>query len=58
MAKPVDTRMKRWMGQRWLLDAVIRTVGLEWDQARLAYMAAPGGAVFVRYANLAFEWTT
>ncbi len=43
MAKPVDTRMKRWMGQRWLLDAVIRTVGLEWDQARLAYMAAPGG---------------
>jgi len=43
MAKNVDTRMKRWMGQRWLLDAVIRTVGLEWDQARLAYMAAPGG---------------
>ena len=41
MANNVDTRMKRWMGQRWLLDAVIRTVGLEWDQARLAYMAAP-----------------
>ena len=42
MAKNVDTRMKRWMEQRWLLDTVIRTVGLEWDQARLAYMSAPG----------------
>ena len=43
MAKNVDTRMKRWMEQRWLLDTVVRTVGLEWDQARLAYMSAPGG---------------
>ena len=43
MGSEVDRRMKRWMEQRWLLDAVIRTVGLEWDQARLAYMAAPGG---------------
>ncbi len=36
--------MKRWQEQRWLLDAVIRTVGMEWDQARLGYMSAPGGS--------------
>jgi len=43
MSSKVDRRMKRWQEQRWLLDAVIRTVGVEWDQARLAYMSAPGG---------------
>jgi pimeloyl-ACP methyl ester carboxylesterase len=36
--------MKRWQEQRWLLDAVIRTVGIEWDQHRIGYMSAPGGA--------------
>ena len=41
MAKPVDTRMKRWEQQRWILDAVIRTVGVEWDQHRIGYMSAP-----------------
>ena len=39
----VDRRMKRWQEQRWILDAVIRTVGVEWDQHRLGYMSAPGG---------------
>ena len=39
----VDRRMKRWQEQRWILDAVIRTVGVEWDQGRLGYMSAPGG---------------
>jgi fermentation-respiration switch protein FrsA (DUF1100 family) len=38
-----DGLMKRWQEQRWLLDTVIRTVGVEWDQPRLAYMAAPAG---------------
>ena len=43
MSSKVDRRMKRWQEQRWILDAVIQTVGVEWDQARLAYMSAPGG---------------
>ncbi len=43
MSSKVERRMKRWQEQRWILDAVIRTVGVEWDQARLAYMSAPGG---------------
>jgi dienelactone hydrolase len=43
MSSKVDRHMKRWQDQRWLLDAVIRTIGVEWDQARLAYMAAPAG---------------
>ena len=43
MASKSDRLMKRWQEQRWLLDAVIRTIGMEWDQARLAYMGAPGG---------------
>ena len=37
-------RMRRWQEQRWILDAVIRTVGVEWDQGRLRYGAAPGGS--------------
>jgi dienelactone hydrolase len=43
MSSKVDRRMKRWQEQRWILDAVIQTIGVEWDQARLAYMSAPGG---------------
>ena len=34
MAVPVERRMKRWQEQRWILDNVIRTVGIEWDQPR------------------------
>ena len=44
MNPTVDGRMKRWQEQRWLVDAVIRTVGVEFDQPRLAYMGGPGGA--------------
>jgi fermentation-respiration switch protein FrsA (DUF1100 family) len=43
MAAETDRLMKRWQSQRWLLDAVIQTVGVEWDQPRLAYMGAPAG---------------
>ncbi len=43
MPDKVDGRMKRWAEQRWILDAVISTVGVEWDQGRLGYMSAPGG---------------
>jgi hypothetical protein len=35
MSDKADGRMKRWQEQRWILDAVIRTVGVEWDQGRL-----------------------
>ena len=43
MAIPVERRMKRWQEQRWILDSVIRTVGIEWDQPRIAYTAGPCG---------------
>lgn len=39
-----DGLMKRWQAQRWLLDTVIATIGVEWDQPRLAYSAAPAGS--------------
>ncbi len=35
--------VRRFDEQRWLLDAVIRTVGIEWDQARIAAKARPIG---------------
>jgi len=47
--------MKRWQAQRWLLDAAIRTIGVEWDQPRLAYMAAPAGGEAVGDFRLAGE---
>jgi len=43
MAAPVERRMKRWQEQRWILDSIIRTVGIEWDQPRIAYTAGPCG---------------
>lgn len=36
--------MKRWRDQRWILDAVVRTIGIEWDQARISSKARPIGA--------------
>ena len=35
--------VKRWNEQRWVLDAVIQTIGVEWDQPRLAYTMYPAG---------------
>src|ERR687886_151451 len=32
---------RRWRAQRWLIDNVIRAVGIDFDQARSAYLAAP-----------------
>src|ERR1700731_3341513 len=41
----VERKLERWQDQRWLLDAVIATVGPEWDQGRLGGLAGiPGGA--------------
>ncbi len=37
----VETRSARFAEQRWLLDAVIKLTGPEWDQSRLTYMMAP-----------------
>lgn len=39
MTAPVERRVARWQEQRWLLDAVIQTVGPEWDQGRLGGLA-------------------
>ena len=36
-------RVRRFEDQRWILDNIIQTVGVEWDQPRLNYMSAPGG---------------
>ncbi|MGE0736629.1 MAG: alpha/beta hydrolase family protein [Alphaproteobacteria bacterium] len=34
---------KRFHAQKWLLDSVISTVGLDWDQLRMAVTIAPSG---------------
>ena len=44
-SRAIEGRMKRWQEQRWLLDAVIRTVGINWDQNRIASKSKPGGEV-------------
>lgn len=43
MKASTERRMKRWQEQRWLVDAVVQTVGIEWDQARIAYTLGPCG---------------
>jgi fermentation-respiration switch protein FrsA (DUF1100 family) len=43
----VERRITRWQQQRWVLDAVIRTVGVEWDQARIGSKSKPGGEAAV-----------
>lgn len=40
---PLEHRTTRWQDQRWLLDAVIQTVGIEWDQGRLGTLVAMCG---------------
>lgn len=39
----VEQRMKRWQEQRWLLDAVVLTVGPDWDQGRLTGLSRACG---------------
>jgi dienelactone hydrolase len=43
MSAMTERRMNRWQEQRWLLDTVVQTVGIEWDQARVAYTLGPCG---------------
>jgi fermentation-respiration switch protein FrsA (DUF1100 family) len=37
------TGPRRWHEQRWIIDSVLRTDGLEWDQPRIAYTMRPMG---------------
>lgn len=34
---------RRWHEQRWLVDSILRTDGLEWDQPRVGYTLRPMG---------------
>ena len=48
MRPTTERRVRRWHEQRWLLDAVVQSVGMEWDQPRLAYTLLPCGPEAVR----------
>ena len=52
MTIPVDRRVKRWQDQRWILDSVISSVGVEWDQPRIGYTLGPCGPEAVYDFNL------
>ncbi|HLI09628.1 MAG TPA: alpha/beta hydrolase [Ktedonobacteraceae bacterium] len=43
LSENVEKRMRRWQEQRWILDAIIQTVGIEWDQNRIGYTLGPCG---------------
>ncbi len=43
MSSKAENRVRRWREQRWLLDTVVSQVGVEFDQARVAYTAGPAG---------------
>lgn len=68
MNAATERKMKRWQEQRWLLDTVVQTVGIEWDQARVAYTLGPCGpdatgdfigirARIKKYNDIAREYT-
>lgn len=40
---PRKSGPRRWHEQRWVIDSVLRTDGLEWDQPRVAYTLRPMG---------------
>ena len=43
MRAKTEEKVKRWKEQRWLIDSVIQTIGMEWDQPRLNYTMYPAG---------------
>ncbi len=54
MRVETERKMKRWREQRWLLDQVIQTRGLDWDQGRTAKIlrnCGPGAEGDVREIN-------
>ena len=40
---PLRSGPRRWHEQRWMIDSVLRTDGLEWDQPRVSYTLRPMG---------------
>ena len=38
-----EPKVRRWTGQRWALDNVLRSVGIDWDQPRSFYLNAACG---------------
>ena len=38
-----EPRVRRWTAQRWALDNVLRSVGIDWDQPRSFYLNAACG---------------
>ncbi len=38
-----EGKTRRWREQRWLIDNIIQANGMDWDQPRSNYIAAPGG---------------
>jgi hypothetical protein len=44
---------RRFTEQRWLLDNIIRSVGMDWDQPRSMYLSAPmGGEANADFAGI------
>src|SRR5881296_1793798 len=44
---------RRWTEQRWLLDNIIRSVGMDWDQPRSIYLSTPmGGEASADFAGI------
>jgi alpha-beta hydrolase superfamily lysophospholipase len=43
MSAKVEQKMRRWQEQRWILDNIVKTVGVEWDQGRIGYTMRPCG---------------
>jgi len=43
LSAKTEGRMKRWQEQRWILDHIINTAGIEWDQNRIGYTLGPCG---------------
>ena len=54
MRVETERKMKRWREQRWLLDQVIQTRGLDWDQGRTGKIlrnCGPGAEADMREIN-------
>lgn len=43
MSKDVENRVRRFREQRWILDSIIRTVGVTWDQGDIDFALFPCG---------------
>ena len=43
LSAAVERRMKRWQEQRWILDNIIKTLGIDWEPNRIGYVLGPCG---------------